>query len=280
MNNRGSVLLLVLIIVATIVGTITMVAERAATRYALSESIFVDNQAAYYFHSALKVVKRIIEEDNNAYDSPKDDWASLPPIEMEGATMYVKVFPLNQKINLNLLASKNTKLEKRVSEAIHALLQDQNMPEDTLEYVKEKVEKKPLYSLKELYFAEDVKTWYTKLHRYLTVDDPTGKININFASDYVINTYVPELSPCTEEIISRRKNDPFKNITQMRELGCISDEDYLKVQPFISTSSDYFGVEIQISIGDNSRHATAVLKRVAPGKVEVVKYFEGKGFYE
>ena len=280
MNSKGSVLLLVLIIVATIVGTITMVAERAATRYALSESIFVDNQAAYYFHSALKVVKRIIEEDNNAYDSPKDDWANLPPIEMEGATMYVKVFPLNQKINLNLLASKNTKLEKRVSEAIHTLLQDQNMPEDTLEYVKEKVEKRPLYSLKELYFVEDVKTWYTKLHRYLTVDDPTGKININFASDYVINTYVPELSPCTEEIISRRKNTPFKNITQIRELGCISDEDYLKVQPFISTSSDYFGVEIQISIGDNSRHATAVLKRVAPGKVEVVKYFEGKGFYE
>lgn len=142
------------------------------------------------------------------------------------------------------------------------------------------MDKKPLYSLKELYFRDEVSTLYTKLHQYLTADDPSGKININFASESVLKAYLPELEACLPTILNRRNSTPFRNVSDLKNLGCIVEEEYIEILPFITTASDFFKVEIEVQMGDRVRYATAILERAAPEKVQVKKYFEGRGFYD
>jgi type II secretory pathway component PulK len=128
-------------------------------------------------------------------------------------------------------------------------------------------------------YVKGLKNFSYKFHRYFSVDTESERININFAPIEVIRAYLPEIAQCADKIVEDREEKPFTNITQLRDVAGITDEDYLAVQPFITTKSEMFAVRIEVIFEDNIYYATALLKR-SDKDVQIIKYFEGKGFYE
>ncbi len=288
---------MVLIVMAAVVVGVIAVEEMASKDFDYSQGIYVDNQASFYFHSAIKVAEKLLKEDNTTYDSENDIWASLPPFKVNDSTIIsMQITPLNAKIDINDIVNKNLKLVVRTQKAAEKIFKDSG--ENVISYFKSLLEwigykgqplegyeygyhpiRGPFYSLKEIDFVRGLNGFSSRYHNIFTVENTSGKININFASKDVIEAYLPEIADCAEEIIKYRQKEPFKNITQIRKVICISDKQYLSIQPYITTQSYLFSVTVDVDINNMHRHATVLIQRKG-GMIKVLKYFEGKGYYE
>jgi len=290
------ILIVVLITMAALVSMVLVLERRSSINFDYSSRLLMQNQAALYFSSAIKVAKKLLENDTNDYDSKDDEWFNLPPFKASNDTFVsLSIFPVNAKININAVVDKDKALRARTQTAFLYILSDKGesgndmlknlllwfSPKGANDYtvLPYKPTEKPFYSLKEVDYVKSFGGFSSKFHNYFTVANTMGKININFAPKEVIENYLPELSDCVDDIIEYRKRKPFKNITELRNVGCVSDEAYLKVLPYLTTKSSIFDVRVGVKIGDESFQAEMLLKR--DGKsVKVIKYFEGKGFYE
>ena len=296
LNNRGVILIVVLITMAALVSMVLVLERRSSVNFDYSSRLLMQNQAALYFSSAIKVAKKLLKNDNNGYDAEEDEWFNLPPFKASSDTLVsLSIFPVNAKININGVIDKNKTLRAKIQSAFLYILSDRGengsdmlknlllwfSPKSANDYtdLPYKPTRKPFYSLKEVDYVKGFGSFSSKFHNYFTAADTMGKININFAPKEVIENYLPQLSDCVDDIVDYRKKKPFKNITELRNVGCISDEVYLKVLPYITTKSTLFDVRIGVKIGDESFQAEALLKREGKS-VKVLKYFEGKGFYE
>ncbi len=297
MSKKGAVLIMVLLIMAVVVSGVIAIEKIASKDYDIAEQLYINNQSSFYFHSAIKIATKLLENDNNKYDSKNDIWFNLPPFRVNNSTVVsMAIIPVNEKININNIRGKNGDLVVRTQKAVNIIFKDQSV--NVPEYFKELLTwmgyknngsenytkgyhpiKGKFFSLKEIDFVHGMPMFANRFHNYFTVDGPSGKININFASQRVIESYLPEIADCAEDVIRYRKKKPFENITQIRKVACINDKNYLQIQPYITTKSNIFAVNIDVDINGINRYATALISRISGG-VKILKYFEGKGFYE
>ncbi len=285
------VLIAVLIVMVALVSMVMIIENRSSKNFDYSSKLLMENQAALYFNSAISITKRLLEDDNNNYDAPDDDWFSLPPFRVSDDTIVsMSIMPANARININGLISSNKDLAERTKAAFFEIVNSKGdnadkMYSDVIDWMKpnsntgyaKKV--RSFYSLKEIDYVKGLKGFSQDFHNYFTVVDTKGKINVNFAPVDVIEAYLPEIGDCAEDIAKYRKNQPFKNVTQLRDVGCMSDEGYLKILPYVTTLSSFFDVRVDVKIGDEDFQAKMLMER-AEKHVKIIKYFEGKGFYE
>jgi len=284
---------------ATCVAGVITIEEWVANNCDWSQRFYQMNQTNLYIQSALKVAKKVLERDDNDYDAENETWATLPPIPLKGGEVNIKIVPTNARLNLNLLLSHNKKVKNRVKKAIRQIFIHNGADEMSLDCLLAWIEKdknydetyylthipvyrprkQPFYSLKEVDYVEGLAGFSDKFYPFFSVDTESEKININFAGEEVIRAYLPEIAQCASEIVEYRKKRPFKNITQLRNVAGITDNDYLAVQPFITTKSDRFAVRIEVNLSNYQYYATALIKR-KERRTQIIKYFEGKGFYE
>jgi len=296
LNNKGSILVVVLIFTAILAAGAVSLLGKVALNLDRSEQLLEFNQAGFYIHSAIASIESIINNDNNGYDSDEDIWANLPPISIKDGLISIQVMPANAKININNISSSDAATAKRVADAVEKLTNENDI-EDALKHIKGWIDKKqsydenyyqnrippykpakkPFYSLKEIDYVNGLSKFSEKFGSDFSVDGSKA-ININFANKDVIEAYLPEIADEADSIIKYRKKKPFKNITQLRNVSGISDKQYLEVQPYISTSSSFFIVKIVVIIKKKEYNATALIEREPQTKV--VKYFEGKSNYE
>ncbi len=298
MNNRGSILIVVLIFTAVLAaGAVTLLNE-VSNDLDWTQRLYQNNQASFYVHSALKYVKKIINDDNNGYDSDDDAWADLPSVPIKGGFISVQVMPANAKIDINEILSDDKAVEKRTVNALKQILSENDTDENAVGYIREWIDKKqkydenyyqdrlppyhpdkePFYSLKEIDYVEGLDRFAEKFGSYFTVDG-SQSININFAGKSTLEAYLPEVANAAGNIIKYRKKHPFENITQLRNVQGINDNQYLTIQPYITTTSDNFIIKIIVKFGKKEYNVTALIKRES-GQTKLVKYFEGKSSYE
>jgi type II secretory pathway component PulK len=134
------------------------------------------------------------------------------------------------------------------------------------------VKNRLLESLYELNYIEGFNLLYSRGKNYLTVLSKENKININFASKQVIEAFLPEVADYAEDIISYRQDSPFKDISQIRNVG-IDDETYLKILKYISVKSSLFKLKILVIVNSVSFNYEAVVQR-DNGKTKILKYIE------
>ena len=313
-SNRGIILIFVLIVISFAVGIVLMINKNATEKYEKTMNIYFGNQASLYAFTAIKAVSKVLEDDDNNYDSPDDDWYSIPPLPIEGGYISVKVEPLNAKIDLNKMLYYNKKKKNEAketrkryynavnkifeeiyendnsSEALNApslgvltdwMDKDTKISEDDgdeqgLYYENNdktySVKNNNLETLYELNYIKGFNLLYSKGKNYLTVLSNENKININFASKKVIEAFLPEISDYSEDIISYRQDNPFKDISQIRNVG-IEDETYLKILKYISVKSSLFKLKILVIVNSLSFNYEAVIKR-ENGKTKILKYIE------
>ncbi len=297
MKKSGAILIMVLLVMAVVVSGVMVIEKLASKDYDFSEQLYINNQSAFYFHSAIKVAIKLLENDDNKYDSKNDTWANLAPFRVNNSTVVsMSISPVNAKININNIKGKNSKLVVRTQLAANIIFKDAsvNVPQYfklLLGWMNYKTEqndeyedgyhpiKGPFFSLKEINFVKGLSTFSDEFHNFFTVDGNSGKININFAPKTVMEAYLPEIADCAEDIIKYRKKKPFENVTQIRNVECVSDKNYLKILPYITTKSSIFAVKIDINTSGIDRYATALISKNG-SKAKLLKYFEGKGFYE
>ncbi len=290
------ILIVVLLVMAALVSMVLILERRSSVNFDYSSRIVMQNQAALYFGSAIKVAKKLLENDNNNYDAEGDIWFDLPKFKASNnSEVFLSIYPVNAKININAVFDRNKTVRARTQSALIYILSDKGedgskllksllmwfSPEGVNEYANlpYKPTRKPFYSLKEVDYVRGFGNFSSRFYKYFTAANTLGKININFAPMEVIDNYLPELSDCAEEIIDYRKKKPFKNVTQLRNVSCVSDSVYLKVLPYITTKSNIFDVRVRVRIEEENFQAEVLLKREGKN-ITILKYFEGNGFYE
>ena len=314
MSNRGVILIFVLIVISFAVGIVLMINKNSTEKYEKTMNIYFENQASLYAFTAVKAVSKVLEDDDNSYDSADDDWYSIPPLPIKDGFVSVKVIPLNKKIDINKIIYSDAKhkneakkIRQRYLNAIKTVFENIYESDNTsaglnapslgvlIDWIDEDskinedggdeqglfyenndktytVKNRLLESLYELNYIEGFNLLYSRGKNYLTVLSKKNKININFASKQVIEAFLPEVADYAEDIISYRQDSPFKDISQIRNVG-IDDETYLKILKYISVKSSLFKLKILVIVNSVSFNYEAVVQR-DNGKTKILKYIE------
>ncbi len=268
LKTKGSVLIVVLIVVAASLSLLLLKNEKVVAQYDEVASAHKIQQGYIYCDSVIKGITRLLEDDRNSYDSSEDIWAALPTIPTAEGYISTVVVPLNSRISITELSSKNEKLRRRTEDAVERLLSDAAEQLDL-----EALRNLRPYSLGELRLLPGFSGLPRDLLGYFTVEDTAGKLNINFAGESVMAAFLPEVEPLTEAIIKYRESKPFKDISQIRKVPGMTDDVYLAIQPYITVSSTFFYIFTEAEVGGTKTRADAIVKK-GSGKIKILKYFE------
>ncbi|VAX29082.1 hypothetical protein MNBD_NITROSPIRAE02-351 [hydrothermal vent metagenome] len=268
LKTKGSVLIVVLIVVAASLSLLLLKNEKVVAQYDEVASAHKIQQAYIYCDSVIKGITRLLEDDRNTYDSSEELWAALPTIPTTEGYITTVVVPLNSRISIIEVSSRNEKLRRRTEDAVERLLSDASEQLDL-----ESLRNLRPYSLGELRLLPGFSGLPKDLLGYFTVEDTAGKLNINFAGESVLAAFLPEIEPLTEAIIKYRESKPFKDISQIRKVPGMTDDVYLAIQPYITVSSSLFYIFAEAEVGGTRARANAIVKKVS-GKIKILKYFE------
>lgn len=296
-NNRGTVLIYVLVVISFSVAIAFLINENSTNNYEATYNLYFHNQAYIYANSSLDIIKNFFEIDDDAYDSPLDSWSNIPPVNVENGVINFNITPINAKININLLGEEgDTKSSIRIVDAVETILNDENINRITPGIIKDwidkdskpaddgregytyvkngliyKIKNNPLDTIMELAFIDNFES-YNKLKDYFTIIDEDKKLNINFCSEKVLKAYLPELHSYIQDLINYRRNNEYKNISDIRKATYISDDEYVEAVNFLSVKSNSFYIKIIVKLVD-SKYTYHVLYNRKDQKVE--KFIQG-----
>ncbi|MGD2095454.1 MAG: type II secretion system minor pseudopilin GspK [Phycisphaerales bacterium] len=118
---------------------------------------------------------------------------------------------------------------------------------------------------------------FSRLRDYITVRGD-GKININFASKYIIQSLSKNIDPALAQmIINRRRINPFGSVAELHDVPGMTDSIYQKIANNITVSpkKQYYLVTSQGNFNDRSCTIVATLNRNKTTKnVDLIAYKE------
>lgn len=297
MNNnmkKGSILVTVLIIIAACTTLVLFIHEKTMNAYGTVINLQNDYQGAIYAMTAVEALEMAFQYDEETYDSSSDIWAKIPTIPLDNGFLTIYMQPLNSKVPLAGLVSKDENLRKRTEEALTKLISELELTESDIYELQTwvgssdptgerfdensapySVKSSQLQTLAELALIPSFKNEYKKLTPYVSIAGDGNKINLNMASAEVIKAYVPELEPYVEEIISTRETEPFKDISAIYQLmGSAMQDEYSKILPYIDVKSSLFYIKLELNIGDDNIYYHLLVQRNGTN-VSPIKYIEG-----
>ncbi len=271
LGHRGAVLVSVLLVVAALITLTVMQNERASANYAQVRMVQKRLQGYVYCSTALKALVEILKDDDNLYDGPDETWATLPVIPTPDGTLSIKIVPLNSRIPLVKLLDRD--FSSRVEDALYKI-----DPDMDVEGLREYLKKQRPYSPGELFLKRKQFNLRATDMAYLNTEDTDGRININFAPEEVIDAYLPELEPFSEEIIKYREEHPFRDVSELRKIPGIDDQLYLSVQRYVTVKSPMLYVHVVSELGETEVDVSSVFSK-SKGSARLLKYLEGVRFF-
>ena len=296
MHRKGSVLIMVLIVISAVLAISISVMEMNSGLYYDVNVLKNHSQTNVYAFTIAKAAYQIISEDKNGFDSLEDLWATEITYPMENGYVNAIIKPINRKIDLNLFLKGDEGTIKRLFDVADRIYQEKGIPQElfhkiadyidndtktnaygneTLPYYVNgrqiQVKNKRLDTIQELrvIFEE-----YGSVREYtsiFTAGDSEKRININFASEDVLKFYLPEIGEFSSQIVEYRKRKPFKDISSIRNAIPIENDVYQKIIPFITVKSENFYLKITIDNSGNLFYYHALINR----KDGVKLLFEG-----
>jgi len=298
-NKRGSVLVFVLIFIAFAASTVLLIHERSTESMVEASEDFYENQAHIYAITALTAVTETLKDDDNTYDSPREEWGLIPMVEIPYGFISVDIKPLNAKIAINGMASSDVELAKRYLDACSKIAAEKEAESLLCDVVKDYIDaddevshggaegvtyerndvlfhtkNKPLSTLYELRMLMNDNEQFSNVKDYLTVYSPEKAININFADELTLRAFVPELEDYAEAIIDYAKTKEYKDPSNIKEAVDIPQDIYLKVLPFITVKSSLFYIKTEVTLNDKPRYYHALVKKDG-ALVEVINFLAG-----
>lgn len=292
--KKGSILVTVMVVVTACTSLALFINEKTLAAYGTVISLQNDYQGAIYAMTAIEALEMAFQYDEASYDAADDIWTQIPTIPLDNGFMTITMKPLNAKVPMATLNSKDEDVKERATNALNELMRQLEITEpdiyELLTWVGASdptgerfdengapysMKSAQLQTLAELALLPSFQTDYKKLIPYISIAGDGNKINVNLASKEVIDAYVPELAPYTDQIISTRETEPFKDVSAVYNImGAAMQDEYSKILPYIDVKSSLFYIKLELNIGDDNIYYHLLVQRNG-ASVSPLKYIEG-----
>jgi general secretion pathway protein K len=287
-NQKGIALISTMIIIALISASVALMWQRFGkdlehTAYTLSQT-----QAVNHLYSVESWAKSILLKDDIKLDSLDDDWAQeIPPIPVPGGLLSGRLIDLHSKLNINNLIDLKSdpyspQYRSFFSNCLNSLntsLEQDYMSDLVFSHVSNHPPKPMLFEHKVgLKTIETIPLKdYQTINPFITALPDLTTININTAGANVLSCLNTNISSdVADQIITYRNNKPFTTINDFwnyaKTLLPNLTIEQIKLdfpKEFINTTSQYFLLEMEITLNNNKLIARSILHR-KDGKMSIM----------
>jgi general secretion pathway protein K len=288
LNQKGIALISTMIIIALISASVTLMWQRFSKDLEYTAHSTNQTQALNYLYSVESWAKSILLKDDVKVDSLEDDWAQeIPPIPIPGGMLSGQLIDLQSKLNVNNLIDLETdpyspQFRSFFSSCLNSIntdLEQDYMADLIFSYISSQSPKPKLFE--QIVELKNVKTIaledYHIIKPSIVALPKLTTININTANKNILSCLNTNISSdMADQIIDQRNNKPFSTINvfwnHVKTLLPNLTLDQIRrdfPMEFVSTTSQYFLLEVKIMLNNNKLLARSILHR-KDGKMTIM----------
>lgn len=287
-NERGMVLLLVLLVVALLATVLTELSFSTLIDMRLAETFRDSTRANYLARGGLKVGKMLLQDDKNNYDATDELWAmGVQQYPVADGDVTIEIVDLSGRVALNLMYDKASDSANQIIKDRYIRLLDQlEIPDadrlvDTLvdwidpdelvggqgaestEYSSRpnpiQAKNSDLDGLDELLLVEGYTPEIVERLRPHVTAYGSVLVNVNTASREVLMALSDDMDLTTAEaLIDRRQGEPFTAKSQVADLLGLQSIQYSSISGHIDVKSLTFQIESTGRVNDGRTTMQAV----------------------
>lgn len=296
-NQRGAVLLLVLVVVALLSAILTDWAFSTLVDLRLTETFRDGNRAYYLARGGVEIGRQLLRIDTNGYDAPSELWGvGIPayPVE-EDASVTIKIVDEDGRFNLNevvdiprlnprivmrdrlrrLMTALDITDPEALSDALIDWIDSDNLTSpqgaESAWYQGQQPRRETkngrLDTIDELLLVKGFTPEIVgKLAPFVTVDGVFGTVslNLNTAPQELIAAWDADVSSNgIDQLLKWRQEKPFKTLQDVQVALGTGSLDYsaLNRNVDIGVKSDFYRVIAEAQIGDGKRTVEALIQK-------------------
>ncbi len=269
-NERGMVLLLVLLVVALLATLLIELSFSTLVDMRLAETFRDTTRANYLARGGLEVGKMLLQDDGNAYDSTDELWAiGVQEYPVADGAVTIEITDLGGRVDLNRLVTPQGNIDVVIRDRYQRLLEalDVDTPDalvatlidwiDTDDepevqgaensvYISRTVPHQckngPLDSLDELALVEGYDSeLLARLRPHVTAYG-SAQVNVNTASREVLLALADEMDvTAVETLLTARQEEPLTAVSQVKDLPGL-ESLYGFIHSFIDVKSQRYQI--------------------------------------
>ena len=280
-KERGSALLLTLLIITTLTGLTLAFSKETAMELDMAGHARNRHQAYEMARSGVNLAIAMLYQDKNQdLDSLRETWARVGtdpfPDELpEDITLSGSIFDESGKINVNALVDKEGKIDMQREAQLRRLFKTLNLREEMVEPLLDWLDADdvqriegaesdfyqglkspyqcpngPLITIGQLYLVKGMVEGNgsddnKRLLDFLTIYSD-GKVNINTAPKKVLECLSDNMDPIiAEAIVAFRRDKSFTRKEDLREVPGVDEALYKNIKPWITVKGSAVSIEFQ-----------------------------------
>lgn len=290
-NQRGMVLLLVLVVIALLSALLSEFAFSTLVDVRLTETFRDSTRAEYLARGGIKAGQMILQQDNNSYDAydPSELWSiGIQNYPLADGEISVKIVDLDGRLNLNQLVDAVGNPNSLYRDRFIRLGQELTLedPEGLVDALIDWIDSDhetspggaeddfylarqpayeamdaPLQSLDELAlikgFSREI---VTRLSPFVSCYG-SGQLNVNTAAPELLRSWDAESALAIDNLVSSRAEKPFAQLTDLQETLGVEDYTALNRHLDLRVTSTYYLISSQAKVNDGSRRMQAVIRK-------------------
>lgn len=291
-NERGMVLLLVLVVVALLSALLSEFAFSTLIDMRLTETFRDTTRAEYLARGGITAGRMILQTDKNSYDArndPSELWSiGVQDYPLAEGAISVRIDDLDGRLQLNLLVDQQgnpnilyrerfvrlcEELALENPDALADALIDWIDPDHDIspsgaEDVNYRAENPPyeatdgaMLSIDELQLIRGFDSETIALLGPFVSSFGSGLLNINTASPEVLRSWDEETVAAVEELIARRDEGPFKQLNELSETLGLDAFTAMNRNRDLGVTSSYYQINSQGRVNDGARRMLAIVKK-------------------
>jgi general secretion pathway protein K len=288
-QEKGMVLLLVLVVVALLASLLTEFAFSTLVDLRLTET-FRDSARAYYLaKGGIRVGRMILQEDKNDYDAPDELWGQgVSTYPVGEGQVSIRIEDLGGKLDINRLVTPQGNIDALfkdrflrlfgmteaddptgLTDALIDWLDPDSDPEDygaEDEYYQGlessySCKNAPLDCLDELGMVRGFTPEVIRIVTPHVTVHGSEKVNVNTASAEVLCSLAEEMDMyAAETIIDYRATVPFKKVEDLKELPGM-DTLYWAINTHLAVTSPTYRIRAWAGINEGARTVEATVEK-------------------
>lgn len=291
-NERGVVLLMVLVVIALLSALLSDFAFSTLIDLRLSETFRDTTRAEYLARGGITAGRMILQSDRNSYDARNDSselWSiGVQDYPLAEGTVSVRIDDLDGRLQLNLLVDQqgnpNVLYRDRFVRLCAELALDnpEALADALIDWLDPDHEARPAGAEDQDYLALDPPYEATD-GALLSIDDlslvrgfdtdtiaslnpfvscfGSGQLNVNTAAPEILRIWDTETVSAIEDLLSQRDEGPFKHLEELRETLGIETFTAMNRNLDLGVASSYYQISSQGRVNDGARRMQAIVKK-------------------
>lgn len=291
-NQRGMVLLLVLVVVALLSALLSEFAFSTLIDLRLTETFRDTTRAEYLARGGITAGRMILQTDNNKYDAendPNEFWSiGVQDYPLAEGTISVKIDDLGGRLSLNKLVDPQGNLNivfyerfVRLCEEL-ALENPEGLADALVDWLDPDHETEPggaedadylgrnppyeatdgaLTSIDELHMIQGFDAEKIKRLSPFVSSFGSGKLNINTAAPELLRSWDIETASAVDSLLDRRAEGPFKHLDELRDTLGVETFTAMNRHLDLGVASSYYLINSRGRVNDGVRRMQAIVNK-------------------